>query len=84
MLIGIPEVDDITFKINELRRKEICIQNVRRQNESVEDCLALLSSGRVDIKPWATHRFKLRETQQAFELVGNYKDGVIKAMIDIG
>lgn len=83
MLIGIPEVDDISFKINELRRKEISIQNVRRQNESVDDCLNLLASGKIDIKPWATHRFKLSETQAAFDLVGKYQDGVIKAMIDI-
>lgn len=83
MLIGIPETDTISFKINELRRKEITIQNVRRQNESVDDCLMLLNSGIVDIKPWATHRFKLSEAAQAFELVDNYRDGIIKAMVDI-
>ena len=84
MIIGIPEVDEFYFPMNELRRKEICIQNVRRQNESVNDSLQLLSDGKVNIKPWATHRFKLSETQKAFELVANYQDGVIKAMIDIG
>ena len=84
MIIGIPEVNEFSFPMNELRRKEICIQNVRRQNESVNDSLQLLSDGKVNIKPWATHRFKLSETQKAFELVANYQDGVIKAMIDIG
>lgn len=84
MLIGIPEVDEIRFPINEMRRKEICIQNVRRQNESVDDCLELLSGGKVNVKPWATHRFKLSEAKQAFDMVANYQGGVIKAMIDIG
>lgn len=84
MIIGIPEVDEYTFPINELRRKEICIQNVRRQNESVHDCLKLLNSKKVDVKPWATHRFKLNECKAAFDMVANYQDGVIKAMIDIG
>lgn len=83
MLVGIPEVDDISFKINELRRKEIGIQNVRRQNDMVNDCLEFLASGKADIKPWATHRFNLSETQLAFELVNAYDDGVIKAMIEI-
>lgn len=83
MLIGIPETDKITFRINELRRKEISIQNVRRQNESVEDCLMLLNSGTVDVNPWATHRFKLTDAAKAFDLVDNYSDGIIKAMIDI-
>ena len=84
MIVGIPEVDDITFKISELRRKEICIQNVRRQNESLHDSLELLSNEKVNIKPWATHRFKLENTQKAFDLVANYEDNVIKAMIEIG
>lgn len=83
VIVGIPETDDISFKINELRRKEICIQNVRRQNESVHESLSLLSGGLINIKPWATHRFKLNETQQAFDLVANYDDKVIKAMIDV-
>jgi L-iditol 2-dehydrogenase len=29
-----------------------------------------------------THHFKPEATQQAFEMVANYQDGVIKAMID--
>jgi len=84
MIIGIPEIDEYTFPINELRRKEICIQNVRRQNESLHDCLHLLDSGKVNVETWATHRFKLSETKAAFDLVADYKDGVIKAMVDIG
>ncbi|HEY4784481.1 MAG TPA: alcohol dehydrogenase catalytic domain-containing protein [Bacteroidales bacterium] len=83
MLIGIPEVDEISFPISEIRRKEICIQNVRRQNESLHDCLDLLSSGKVNVKHWATHRFNLKDTKEAFDMVANYKDGVIKAMVDI-
>jgi L-iditol 2-dehydrogenase len=83
VIVGIPEMDNISFKINELRRKEICIQNVRRQNESVHESLSLLSDGLVNIKHWATHRFKLNDTQQAFDLVANYSDNVIKAMIEI-
>jgi L-iditol 2-dehydrogenase len=83
MIIGIPEVDQYSFSIDELRRKELCIQNVRRQNESVHDCLQLLDSGKVNVKPWATHRFSLDKTKEAFDLVASYKDGVIKAMIDI-
>jgi L-iditol 2-dehydrogenase len=83
MIIGIPEVDLYSFSINELRRKEICIQNVRRQNESLHDCLDLLSSKKVDVSHWVTHRFKFSETKKAFDLVADYNDGVVKAMIDI-
>jgi L-iditol 2-dehydrogenase len=83
MIIGIPETHVYTFPIDDMRRNEICIQNVRRQNESLHDCLYLLDSKKVTVSSWATHRFKLSETKKAFDLVANYKDGVIKAMIDI-
>jgi hypothetical protein len=32
----------------------------------------------------ATHKFKLDETQEAFKLVADYRDGVIKALIQLG
>lgn len=83
MLIGIPEEDEIAIPIAEVRRKEICIQNVRRQNESIHDTLDILNSGKYNVGRWATHRFKLSESKKAFDLVAGYKDGVIKAMIDI-
>lgn len=83
MIIGIPEVSHYSFSVDAMRRKEIIIQNVRRQNESLHDCLELLNSQKVDVSPWITHRFKLADTKKAFDLVTEYKDGVIKAMIDI-
>ena len=30
----------------------------------------------------ATHRFSFEDTKEAFDLVSEYKDGVMKAMID--
>jgi len=31
----------------------------------------------------ATHHFRLEQTQEAFDLVANYKDGVMKAIISL-
>ena len=42
----------------------------------------MMSDGRVDPSPMVTHRFSLEKTAEAFELVSNYQDGVMKAMID--
>ena len=83
MIIGIPETSKYTFPIDDMRRNEICIQNVRRQNESLDDCLQLLESKKVDIGFWATHRFKFSETKKAFDMVADYQGGVMKAMIEI-
>lgn len=83
MIIGIPELSRYSFSVDEMRRNEICIQNVRRQNGVVEECLDLLHRKTIKLDSWVTHRFPLEKTPEAFELVANYKDGVLKAMIEI-
>lgn len=83
VIVGIPEVDDITFPIHELRRKEITIVNIRRQVNCTQKALDLLADGKVNLDSMATHHFALDEIQTAFELVANYRDGVMKAMITL-
>ncbi len=82
MLIGIPEFDQWSFPVDQMRHKEICIQNVRRQNHTVEETLELLETKKVDVGKMPTHRFPLARTKEAFDLVMDYRDGVMKAMID--
>ena len=83
MLIGIPEVDRVSFAIDTLRRRELCIQNVRRQNECMQPALDLVEKGKVNVDSMITHRFPLERTQHAFDLVADYRDGVVKAMINM-
>jgi L-iditol 2-dehydrogenase len=81
VLVGIPTVDRISFPIDKLRRREIAILNVRRQNECVEPALELIRRRLVDADFMVTHGFPFDRTADAFELVADYRDGVIKAMI---
>ncbi len=82
MLIGIPQVDRISFIIDKMRRKEITVINVRRQKNCVQPALDLIADKKVDVDFMITHRFPLEQTHQAFELVDSYRNGVIKAMIE--
>lgn len=82
MIIGIPEFDRWSFSVDKLRHKEICIQNVRRQNDSVEEALELMHHNKVDVSAMPTHRFSFEDTKKAFDLVTAYGDGVMKAMVD--
>lgn len=82
MMIGIPSFNRWSFDVDELRRKEICIQNVRRQNESVETTLKLICEGSIKPDKMQTHTFKFEQIKEAFEMVASYKDGVMKAMIN--
>ncbi|HOF17386.1 MAG TPA: zinc-binding dehydrogenase, partial [Phycisphaerae bacterium] len=80
---GIPVDSRVSFDMNFYRRKELCIQNVRRQNECVEEAIDLVARGEVDLAPLVTHRFTLDQSQEAYDLVADYRDGVVKAMIRI-
>lgn len=84
MVVGIPEHDRVSFSIDTLRRKELVIQNVRRQNECVQAALDLIEEGRINVDPLVTHRFPLERSQEAFDLVADYRDGVMKAMVQVG
>lgn len=83
MLVGIPPtLERVSFEIDSLRRKEICIQNVRRQNHCVQPTLDMIARREVNVKMMVTHRFPFARTQSAFDLAAGYRDGVVKAMID--
>lgn len=83
MIVGIPAtLDRVSFRIDDMRHKEICIQNVRRQCDCVQPALDMLADGSIDIDQMITHRFSFEETRDAFDLVADYRDGVVKAMIN--
>lgn len=84
MLIGIPEVDRISFVIDQMRRKEICLQNVRRQHGCVQPALDLIEQKKIDVEQMITHRFDFKDTKKAFDMLTKYEDGVLKAMIHFG
>jgi L-iditol 2-dehydrogenase len=84
VLIGIPPTTDrVSFNIDNLRRKEIAIQNIRRQNHCVQPALDMIARRDFDVNIMVTHRFPFDETKASFDLLADYRDGVVKAMVDI-
>jgi L-iditol 2-dehydrogenase len=81
VIVGIPEADLVSFDIHKLRRKEITFHNVRRQNDCIPAAIDLIRRKMTDVEFMVTHSFRLEDTQKAFDLVENYRDGVIKALI---
>ncbi|MBU2493484.1 MAG: alcohol dehydrogenase catalytic domain-containing protein [Bacteroidetes bacterium] len=82
VVVGIPSTDFINFDINKLRRKEIIIINVRRQNNSMEKAISIYKEFKSFSKKLITHSFNYTESQKAFETVSKYEYGVIKAVIN--
>jgi L-iditol 2-dehydrogenase len=91
MIVGIPPFERFSFAADKIRRKEITIYNVRRQNRCTAEAMKLVAQKRlnppkgrrVKIGSFVTHRFKLEQTNEALEMVADYRDGVIKAMIEL-
>jgi alcohol dehydrogenase len=49
--------------------------------ERMRRLMAVVASGRVDLKPLVTHRFKLDQIEQAYDLFSHQRDGVLKVAI---
>ena len=82
LLIGIPGAQSrVSFDINLLRRKELTVQNVRRQNGCVQPAIDAVARKDFDAAAMITHRLPFAETPPGFHMVEHYADGVVKAMI---
>jgi len=49
--------------------------------ERMRRLINIVKSGRVDLKPMVTHRFKLDDIEKAYDLFANQRDGVLKVAI---
>jgi alcohol dehydrogenase len=49
--------------------------------ERMRRLMSAVASGRVDLNPLVTHRFKLDEIEAAYDLFGHQRDGVLKVAI---
>jgi threonine dehydrogenase-like Zn-dependent dehydrogenase len=79
-LIGIPEADWVSYNPHRMRTKELTIKNVRRSNQTLDDCVINYTDD-TTFEKIVTHRFEFENIQKAFELVAQYGDNVLKAII---
>jgi alcohol dehydrogenase len=49
--------------------------------ERMRRLMAVVASGRIDLKPLVTHRFKLDQIEAAYDLFSHQRDGVLKVAI---
>ena len=82
VIVGVPRHDPIVFSADKFRCKEITVKYIRRQNRCVQPAIDFIASGKINVDFLITHRFSLDNVQNAFDLLTNYSDGVIKAMIN--
>lgn len=81
--IGSNPDDQVTYSSGTSRRKGLTIRCVRRSLNSLNECIRLVASGKLDAKSLVTHTFPASQADDAFRLVESYGDGVLKAVIDM-
>lgn len=82
VLVGVPTFDNWIIGTDQMRKKELIIQNLRRQNEALHQTLELITEGKIKPERMMTHTLSFDQVAEAFDLVAGYKDGVMKAMIN--
>jgi len=81
VVIGIPSVDDYTLASSQLRRHELTIRFVRRQNENFPEGIELVREGRIKLGRLLTHRFPLGQVKEAFALAERKEGGSIRVAV---
>lgn len=81
VITGVPQMRMMPFDFHHMRKKELGFFSVRRANHTGEAALALLKEHAPKFAPMITHRMKLSEIQQAFDLLAAYAGDVGKIVL---
>jgi L-iditol 2-dehydrogenase len=82
-VIGTNRGDRVSFVASSARRKGLRIQFVRRSLNTLERCLEDALAHADQVEALVTHVFPAASAQEAFETVADYRDGVLKALVDM-
>lgn len=84
---GVPD-DRIydTFEFSLFFRKNITLvaSVIPDPGTDFPDAVRLIESGRFSTEGYLTHTMPLSDLQRAFEMAADYKDGVVKLVVDLG
>jgi D-xylulose reductase len=80
VLIGMP-VEPVRLDVSSIAAKEIRIETVFRYANVFDRALAMIASGKVDLKPLVTETFPFEESVAAFERAAEARPGDVKLQI---
>jgi L-iditol 2-dehydrogenase len=83
VLVGIPADDRLELSHAMGRRKGVTLKFSRRMKHTYPRAIALVESGRIELRDYVTHRFPLCATAQAFEVADSYRDGALKVVVQV-
>jgi len=81
VLIGIPTQAPVPVDLFSLQAKEIRFQPLKRSNHQSKPAIALLGSGAIP-ESIITHRARLEQVPEAFQMLADYREGIGKLAIE--
>jgi len=82
VLVGLGPAD-ITLPIVDAAVREVDIRGIFRYANCYPKALAMISSGRVNVKALITHHFEFKDVIEAFETSRDMKCGAVKVCINV-
>lgn len=83
VVVGIPEDDRLTLRHSVARRKGLTMTMVRRMKHAYPRAIRLAESGAVSLGPLVSHRFPLQRAAEAFAANAEYREGVVKVVLEL-
>jgi len=81
---GIPRDDRMSLTASVIRRKGLTIKMIRRSKNTLKRAIELVHQGKVDVASFVTHRFPLERITEAVETARDRRDGVVRAVVEVG
>lgn len=82
ILYGIPDDSaQIRFPVKEILLNQITVHGVTNNELVWDPLIGMAADGKIRVEEMVTHRFKLKELEQAVELLKRHPDDLIKAVV---
>lgn len=82
VFVGIP-VDPFTYDLGKAMVREARVEQIFRYAHVFPRCVAMLSSGAINVKPLITRKFAFDESVHAFEVAASAPKGDVKMQIEL-
>ena len=81
--VGMPGAP-IAYDVVAAQLKEATVEHVFRYAHVYDRAVALLSSGKINVRPLITNRFSFADSVKAFDFASNMPANAVKAQIELG